>query len=261
MVSPLTSALDAAVKDLTENRDVAVAFSGGLDSGVVAVLTEKYVRSIVLYTVGVENSYDVKASEEMASQLDMEWVYIPIDEDSLIKKLSDSISITGTVDPVTLSFEVPLMYILPYVKQPYVIGGQGADEMLLGYSKYLDLSVEDVKKQRDIDFETLKKITLVHESKMAEFYEKTVCYPFLDSRVVDAVNLIGIENMLPRGDDRKLELRRTAEELGHPEIASKKKKAAQYGTGSMNLIKKMAKSRGISVSDFIMGMHIGGKRV
>ena len=84
MRNALLEALDSTVRSMVSGKDVAVAFSGGLDSGVIATLCKRYARSVKLYTVGVEGSYDVRESEELANVLGMEWVHIPIDEHSLI---------------------------------------------------------------------------------------------------------------------------------------------------------------------------------
>ena len=43
-------------------------------------------------------------------------------------------------------------------------------------------------------------------------------------------------------------------ERGVPEVAAKKKKAAQYGSGAMNLFRKIAKKKGVTVSDMVREM-------
>lgn len=257
-MSELLDALDRTIRGMVEGRDVAVAFSGGLDSGVVAAIVKKYASSAVLYTVGAEGSYDVEASCGLSEVLGMEWVHIPMDEDSLRRGLAETVAITGTTDPVMLSFEVPLMYILPRMKEAEVIGGQGSDEMLWGYSKYLDLSEDELRKKAAEDLGTLNGATKAHESAMAGHYGKKVLYPFLSKDVADAVSRIPFADMVPVGDDRKRPLKAVALELGYPEIAEKRKKAAQYGTGSMNMIKKMAKAEGRTVSEFITSIADGG---
>ena len=151
MYGGLLSALEDSVRSMVTDKDVAVAFSGGLDSGVIAVLCKRYARSVRLYTVGVEGSYDVRESEEVSGSLGMEWRHIPIEETGLMERLRDMMSITGTTDPIVLSFEVPLMYILSSVDEDIVLTGQGADEVFLGYSKYLDLSDDELLAQRSAD--------------------------------------------------------------------------------------------------------------
>ena len=254
----LTTALDAAVESMVSGKDVAVAFSGGLDSGIIAVLTKRYARSVKLYTVGAKGSYDVEAATEMASLLDMDWEHIVMDEENLEAGLRDAISVTGTVDPVVLSFEVPLMYILPYIGEQTVIGGQGADEVFFGYSKYLGLSEDDLRRMSAEDMDKLNNVTRVHESRMAERYGKTILYPYLDERVLGEASKIPFGEVRPTDNGRKMPLRESARQLGYPEIADKPKKAAQYGTGAMNMMKHIAKSRSMTVGDYILSLKDGG---
>ncbi|MBO7205870.1 MAG: asparagine synthase [Candidatus Methanomethylophilaceae archaeon] len=260
MRNALLEALDSTVRSMVSGKDVAVAFSGGLDSGVIATLCKRYARSVKLYTVGVEGSYDVRESEELANVLDMEWVHIPIDEHSLIDCLSDMISITGTVDPIVLSFEVPLMYILSRVEEDTILTGQGADEVFLGYSKYVGLTGDDLERQVSEDFDKLFSVTRVHECAMADHFGKTVLCPYLDATVRSQVSEIPLMELVPYQDVRKVPLREVAMALGHPEIASKPKKAAQYGSGAMNMMKRLAKSRSRTVGALIIELRDGVER-
>ena len=253
----LREALETAVRTMTEGREVAVAFSGGLDSGTVAVLASRYAGSVRLYTVGTEDSYDVRASREMAEGLGLEWEHIPLDDALLTDTIRESVRITGTEDPITLSFEVPLAVILSHVKEGFVIGGQGADEMLCGYSKYLNLSEKELREAVGRDIGVLESVTLPHEKAMADHFGKKVLYPFLSGCVRETVAELSYEDIRPVGDDRKRPLRDVAEQLGHPEIASKPKKAAQYGSGSMNMMKRLSKAKGMSLSEWIGSLSEG----
>ena len=83
----LTDVLRSAIRRMVEGKDVAVAFSGGLDSGIVAAITKEYASSVRLYTAGVMDAYDVLESKALAETLGMEWEHILISE----KDLEDSI--------------------------------------------------------------------------------------------------------------------------------------------------------------------------
>lgn len=247
-------ALDATVCTAVEGRDVAVAFSGGLDSGLLASLCLRHARSVRLYSVGVEGFPDVIASERASMSLGAEWVHIVMDEETLVTGLSEMVRVTGTLDPVTLSFEVPLMYVLREAREDIVVTGQGADEAFLGYSKYLDLSDERLIAQRDEDLRRLHSVTSVHEARMADHHGKVLIRPFMEETVTEAVSGIPLALLRPEGDSRKRVLREMATGLCPPGILSRPKKAAQYGSGSMDMMRNIARQRGMSVSEFIISL-------
>ena len=252
----LTEVLRSAIRRMVEGRDVAVAFSGGLDSGIVATIAKEYARSIRLYTAGVQDAYDVLESRDIAEKLGLEWEHILISEDDLEGCIREMIGVTGTVNPITLSFEIPLFYVSKTVKEEFIIGGQGADELFAGYSKYVGLSEEEFKDLREADMARLFNETLGHERMVSEHFGKTVLYPYLDKEVMDTVGKIDMKDLIP-GDVRKENLRKVAEIIGQPEVAAKKKKAAQYGSGAMNLFRKIAKKKGVTVNEMVTGIKNG----
>ncbi len=58
-IKNLECAIVSAIRNNVEDQDVAVSFSGGLDSGLVAAVAKDYARSVTLYTSGKNQSYDV----------------------------------------------------------------------------------------------------------------------------------------------------------------------------------------------------------
>jgi len=248
----LTASLDASVKDAVSGKKVAVAFSGGLDSGIVAELCKRY-ADVTLYTVGIKDAYDVVAAAEMSKILGLPWRHIEISEDILETELPNMIKITGTVNPITLSFEVPLYFVLKHSDERVVLSGQGADELFAGYSKYIGLSNERLADATKEDMAKLLETTMIHEKAVAGFFSKEVIYPYIDAKVVSVVNSIGISGVSD-GEVRKPLLRDVARSLGQPELAQKPKKAAQYGSGTMSAFRAMARRRNVTVREMIAGI-------
>lgn len=252
----LNSAIEGAVRKLVSGKDVAVAFSGGLDSGVVAALTKKYASSATLYTAGVADAYDVLESESMSRVLDMKWKHLLISDQDLFDCVADMIRITGTRSPVTLSFEIPLYYVSKHCREENIIGGQGADELFAGFSKYVGMSEDELRESMDADMAKLLNQTLSHERAVAAHFGKKIHYPYLEPVVTEFVSRMDMEDLMP-GEVRKKCLREVAESLGHPEIAAKKKKAAQYGSGAMHRLRGIAKERGTTVKGLIDALSEG----
>jgi len=248
----LRKALDIAIRDAVSGKDVAVAFSGGLDSGIVAAVAKEYADNVILYTVGTDNSHDVKEAETSAEDLGMEWVHISITEGEVLDCLREMISITGTRDPITLSFEIPLFFVCKDCKEKDVITGQGADELFAGYSRYIGLTEDGLRTKITEDRRKLSEYTLPHEKKVAEHFCKTIRYPFLDREVLDTVNDLKIFTA-PTDDpmSRKAVLREVSGLMGYPNFSIKEKKAAQYGSGAMTLIKKICKEKNTTYAGLI----------
>lgn len=89
--SELTDVLKEVIREMVEGKDVAVAFSGGLDCGIVASIAKDYANSIHLYTAGVDDAYDVNESREVSEILDLEWDHIRISEDDIEDNVRDDL--------------------------------------------------------------------------------------------------------------------------------------------------------------------------
>ena len=248
----LENALVSAVKSQVQDEDVAVAFSGGLDSGLVAAIAKEHARSVTLYTSGKDNSYDVVMAREMSEKLGLPWLHIPLNEDNIEARLREMISITGTSSPLTLSFELPLFFVCRTVREKFVLSGQGSDELFAGYSKYIGLSVEELDRMRKADIGKLISSTIPHETKVADHFGRKVLYPYMDPLVTMQVNAMDLKELVPADQDhRKMLLRQVANNLGYPFIAEKKKKAAQYGSGTMDLVRKVASDKGLTYAELV----------
>ena len=248
----LKDAIKGSVDEAVSSGSAAVAFSGGLDSGIIAAMA----GGVKLYTVGTEDAYDVAASEELASMMNMTWEHILLSDNEIEDNLREMIRITGTINPITLSFEVPMFYILKRCSERTVLSGQGADELFAGYAKYQDLGYDELKDKIEEDMLKLTETTMEHERKVAEHFGKRIVYPFMDEEVRAIVKDIEIKDLAP-GNVRKAVLRDVAILIGQPEIASKPKKAAQYGSGTMDIIRSLAKKKGMTISQLITNISEG----
>lgn len=249
----MRKALEDAVRTAVRGKEVAIAFSGGLDSGILAALAKDHADGLVLYTAGTEGSHDVREARSSADELKTRLIHIPIEEHQIRDGLKEIISITGVKDPVTLSFELPLFFVCKNSKEKDILGGQGADELFAGYAKYIGLDKSDLIRMLEEDKKKLRESTIECERKIAEHFGKTIHHPYLDAEVVKAVSDLGIEAIIPTDGpmSRKKVLREVAEMIGYPGISSKGKKSAQYGSGSMAMINKICAKEGVTFSELI----------
>ena len=249
----LVKALKDSVYNTITGRTVAIAFSGGLDSGIIAALAKECGSGNTLYTVGSENSHDILGAGAAAADLGMRWVSLLITENDVLECLKEMISVTGTTDPVTLSFEIPLFFVCKNCEEKDIITGQGADELFAGYSKYVGLDANALEIMIADDMKKLSGETLPHEKMVAEHFGKRIHYPYLDNEVIKAAGSLASGTIAPDSDplSRKKALRTVSDLIGYPNISKKEKKAAQYSSGAMVLIKKICKEKGVTYRELI----------
>lgn len=248
----LATLLEASVAKCVEGQDVAIAFSGGIDSSLVAALAKKYAKSIRLYTVGTRGSHDVEVASETAPLLGIEHEVITIGDSEIVDNLRSEIEITGTDSPLTLAFEMPLYCVMKNCRESVILGGQGADELFAGYSKYVGMKDLQMRDEMAKDLAKLYIHTKDHESKMGRYFGKTVKYAFLDKEIVALSRNAPTEVLRPIDEDvRKKLLSDAAVDLGYGFLADRKKKAAQYGSGTMDAVRRIVKERGTTYNELV----------
>jgi asparagine synthase (glutamine-hydrolysing) len=245
----LSKALDDAVRSAISEGPSAILFSGGLDSGLLAALAKRH-GTPHLYTVGIEGSHDLRMGEEAASALDLPWTPFVLTSDEIIAECRRLLAIAQIDSPVVLSFELPLQIIASRVKETVLLSGQGADEMFGGYNRYLQMAPVELEKEMRKDLAGVLATGAPLDFVIAAHYEKAIKHPFLNAEVVKAASLIPVEQKISNGV-RKAPLRKMLSSLGYDIIAQREKKAAQYGSGFMKVIKAKAKQSNLELQDFM----------
>ncbi|MBI0583241.1 MAG: asparagine synthase C-terminal domain-containing protein [Methanomassiliicoccus sp.] len=251
----LLEALDGAVEGTMAQGAVAIMFSGGLDSGLLAALARKH-GAPRLVTVGLEGSHDMRMSEEAAAFLGLPWTALVMTPDEVIAACREVLRTVRVQSPITLSFELPLQMIASRVEEEVLMSGQGADELFGGYSRYLEMTSEEASARMADDMAKMLSEVLPLEDDLARRYGKTVDRPFLDPQVRKVAASIPAGEKI-RGGVRKAPLRDVAASIGAELLASREKKAAQYGTGFMKVLKSRAREERLTVEEFVSTLAPG----
>jgi len=245
----LTGALGLEVE--TVSTDTAVAFSGGLDSALVAA----GFPDAPLYVIGFEGSHDIAAAREAARAMDRadELTVIELDHETLREAVPRVVEAIGRTNPMDVCIALPLVLVAERVREDgytRLALGQGADELFGGYSKV----VEPAEDHR-IDAETVRGAVSETITTLPEQLERDVCglqavgiepvTPFLQDRVVAAALRLPDE-LLASESERKIALRAFArQEAVLPEsVASANKKAVQYGSYVSRELDRLARQAG-----------------
>ena len=252
----LGRAIEESVRKASMGKEVAVAFSGGMDSGLVAALAKKYARSVTCYTCGTDDSFDVQAGRELAEKLELPWVHCRIGEDTIENDIRELIQATKVSDPFTISYELQLFTVCRKAHEPVVLSGQGSDEYFGGCARSVDEDDQEYRAVMDWGVERLMKVSVPCELAIASNYRKKLFYPYLDGEVIRQVGLIDPDEIRPRSlENRKMVLKTVASDLGFPVLAHRTKKASQYGSATTDLIRDAARAKGIRYNQFIAGIY------
>lgn len=248
----LGRAIEESVRKACEGKRVGVAFSGGMDSGLVAAIASKYARSVTCYTCGTDDSFDVAAGKELAEKLGLPWVHCRISEESIENDIRELILATKVSDPFTISYELQLFTVCREASERIVLTGQGADEFFMGCAKFVDQTYEEYEALRISSVDRLLNVSIPCEKAIAAHFRQELMYPYLDPAVLSEVERIDPAVLRPKDlDSRKSVLKEIAADLGYPSIAGRVKKSSQYGSRTTDVIRALAKEKGLYYNQYI----------
>lgn len=252
----LTESLSESVFKLINNREVvAISFSGGVDSFIVAALAKKYAKPI-LFTIGNKNSKDLIYAKIASNSLGIPLTLIDYSRNDVISGIEETIKIIGQNNNLDILIGVTFYLIAKRMKDDgfdFCLSGQGADELFFGYDKYRRalLDKKNPYELRNKDVDELAEILNRREYKIFRYFDINFHSPFLDEKVKEISNKIDITENLKGYEDtlRKHVLRDIASSLGAPEeIIFRRKKALQYGSGMLEEIRNISKEKGMESS-------------
>ena len=230
----LCSAIKKSVGSYCE-KPVTISFSGGVDSALIALLAKDF-TDVELIAVGTPGSHDLIAAKSAAEIMNMEIECVEVSAEEMA---SEAILMKKEIDleQIEVEFMLPFWIVAKKAKHSTLMCGQGADEVFGGYARFRDeKNVPNLSKEVNNLSEKLHE----REIKIADLFNLKLSCPYLSNVVVQAAENFSQEERI--GDIGKVVLRQSAEMLGLPrEIAQRKKKAAQYGSGSQKALKKMIK--------------------
>lgn len=240
-VERLLRSIERSVTEAVAGRPkVAVAYSGGLDSSLLAALAKRE-TGIRCYTACVPGSHDAKSALAHAEADGFGLDILELTDDDVRRLAALAASVLGTNDPVRVGYTIPLLSVIHGSLEETILVGSLADELFAGYAKYD--SADDPAPRMQIDLEK----ALSEVSSLADYANcehKLLVAPFASKGVFEVAASIPLSRMIgPQG--RKLILRDVAREIGLTAY-DRPKKAAQYSSGVAKAIERMAKKERLS---------------
>lgn len=253
--------LESVRKHLSDLETICVAFSGGVDSTVVAALAKNIGLDVHLVTVGLENQPEVlftqKAAQKLNLPLHLQTYRVSDLEDTLYKVLW----LIEEPHVVNASIAIPFYWLAETASKlgfPVLLAGQGADELFGGYQRYitvLEKSGAEIAEQKMFcDVRNAYETNFERDNKVCSYHGVELRLPFIDFPVVDFALRLPLHFKINSIEDRfrKHILRRVARNLEIPSLmADKPKKAVQYSTGVTKALQYLAKKEQITLREYI----------
>lgn len=232
----LASALDVACADALARRSrVAVAFSGGLDSALLAMLCARH-SDVRLYVAGKRGCHDFRAAASAAERLSLPIATIEIEPESLGGVARRVASAMESPAPIEVAVAVPMAFVCAAAGEDAVVTGTGADELFGGYARYGRMTGGARLESMMADLARLRIRGARTEAAIGAMSGKALLHPYLAKAVEGIARDVGAGGHFWNGTRKSL-LREAALVSGlPPALADRPKKAAQYGSGVARML-------------------------
>ena len=276
IIENLRNGLEAAVKkQLMSDVPYGVLLSGGLDSSIIAAITQKYSKKRIetgskeeawwpqlhSFAIGLEGSPELIAAKKAADYIGTIHHEIHFTIQEALDALEDVIYHIETYDITTVRASTPMYLLARAIKAmgiKMVLSGEGSDELFGGY-----LYFHKAPDAKEFHEELVRKMSKLHlydclranKSLMAWGVEGRV--PFLDKEFIDiAMRLNPADKMNIRLLDGKQRmekwiLRKAFEDMLPAEICWRQKEQFSDGVGYnwIDTLKKLTEEK-ISDAEF-----------
>ncbi|QFU83809.1 asparagine synthetase B family protein [Natronorubrum aibiense] len=253
---PLETDHDAALERLSNairtatdaarapDREVAVAFSGGVDSALVAELLDA-----PLFVVGFPDSHDVEAARTAADAMGRELTVVELEPADLERATPRVARAIGRTNAMDVQIALPLYLVGEHVAAEgfdALAVGQGADELFGGYEKVVRLDHRvDAETTRGAVREGIATLPdqLPRDIHAIEATGLEPVAPLLHDAVVDAALRLP-DALLADEQQRKRALRLVAADVLPESVSTRDKKAVQYGSLVARELDRLARQAG-----------------
>jgi asparagine synthase (glutamine-hydrolysing) len=236
------SKLRELLRDAVEkNAADALLLSGGLDTSILAAVSEEAVKKRKALTVSMDingtPAPDLEYAKKVAQRFLYEHHLIRLAENEALEKIPEVIKAVRSFDPA-LPNDLAIYVAIKEAKNlgiESVMTGDGADELFAGYSYMHELSPEELNKYiRNL---SNSKTMYFSSNTLGDFLGVEIKQPYLDTEIVDFALDINPSLKVKEIEGRKYGkwiLRKAYEkELG--EVAWRAKEPIEFGSGTTKL--------------------------
>jgi len=249
------------LKRVSGLKEVAIAFSGGLDSSLVTFLAKNSGTNVHLIHASLADQPETSHAKRVAEELKLPIQVCLHEEKDVEEVLPKVLRLVEEPDPVQIGIGIPVFWSAEETSKmgfKVMLAGQGADELFGGYKRYVDEYVQYGKEKAQkilfSDIFNLHKTNLERDSKICNFHNIELRLPFATYQMAEFALGLPLELKMEPEDStsRKLALRQVAQDLGLPQqVVNRPKKAIQYTTGVNATLRKLAKKKELSLNEYV----------
>jgi asparagine synthase (glutamine-hydrolysing) len=240
----------AMAKRVAGRERVGIIFSGGIDSVLIAYLTQKMDIPFTCYTAGMEGASDIEWAENIADRLNFPLKVKTLSPEEIEQLIPQVITDIEDQSLNQVEVSIPIYASVRMAQEEgerVILTGQGADELFGGYPWYAKIVHEEGYKSFEKysweDTCLLYKECLEREDKIAMAHSQELRVPFLDPEVIQAAFEIAPELKISGEEDSLLKIihRQYCLSIGiHQDIAFREKEAAQHGANVHEVFEELA---------------------
>lgn len=209
-----------------DDIEIGCLLSGGLDSSLVSSIASKFFKKrgkkLKTFSIGFENSEDLKYAKLVAEHIDSDHYQIVIDKEIALNTIKDIVYILETYDITTIRASIFQYLVSKYIKEhtnvKILLNGDGSDELFNGYL-YNYFNQDPIESHND----TIRLLQNIHlydvlrSDRGISFNGLESRCPFLQTELVEFVLKIDPKLRIPVKDKRieKYILRKSFEKTNY----------------------------------------------
>lgn len=239
-----------------------IAFSGGLDSSLVAAAAKECGKDPELVTVGTTGQPELDHAHAVATELGLPITILEVTPSEILDSLADVILTVESTDPVVVGVSIPFYLACRKAKEMgrnVIVAGQLSDELFGGYARFEKLVAKGMHDQARAEIwkSVLAAPTNDFEpgDKVAVSLGLEMRCPFAYLPLVKSALQLPLSMKLRVSEDkttRKYALRKLAKRMKLPDsVVERPKKAVQYSSGVQKILRKEARRRSLGVNEFL----------
>jgi len=254
--------MESIGKRMGDLKRVAVAYSGGLDSGVIACCSRATGLDVELLTVTVKSNREFEHAKKTAKELELPLVARQYSLTDVRAAISHALQRMEKPNVMDVAIAVPILWASQLAEKnglQAIFMGQGADELFGGYDRYIlayqRRGPEEARRMMMKDILSLSELSLERDEQVSAGTKVELRLPFADKELMRFVLALPLSLKIGGVEEshQKLVLRRVAKLHGIPSsISERPKRAMQYSTGVNDSIRSLARDAGLTPQMYVL---------